>query len=232
MKKSILSLVAAVSISALLTACGGSSDSSAAQGAAPGEEQAEAPLKVKPKNTNIGGKWGKAFDFEDREYTLTIDNSYSTTKAVIKVSLTRNANTPEVDFAQMAGSHENSNKYVADMEAEFFDENGESLFTAKVGLSNYTDIDKLLNLCEGDEATVTFSAYEEEDVIRKARTFRITSTMELNSRYGGGDTDLTDLDAEVQSATEAIGAAADMMNAMGSAMGAAADAANAARQLK
>lgn len=228
MKKSILSLVAAVSISALLTACGGSSDSSVAQGAAPGEEQAEAPLKVKPKNTNIGGKWGKAFDFEDREYTLTIDNSYSSTKAVIKVSLTRNANTPEVDFTQMAGSHENSNKYVADMEAEFFDENGESLFTAKVGLSNYTDIDKLLNLCEGDEATVTFSAFEEEDVIRKARTFRITSTMELNSRYGGD----TDLDAEVQSATEAIGAAADMMNAMGSAMGAAADAANAARQLK
>lgn len=231
MKKSFLSLVAAVSISALLTACGGSSDSSAAQGAAPGEGQAEAPLKVKPKNTNIGGKWGKAFDFEDREYTLTIDNDYST-EAVIKVSITRNANTPEVDFTQLAGSHENSNKYVADMEAEFFDENGESLFTARVGLSHYSDIDKLLNLCEGDEATVTFSAFEEEDVIRKARTFRITSTMELNSRYGGGDTDLTDLDAEVQSATEAIGAAADMMNAMGSAMGAAADAANAARQLK
>lgn len=224
MKKSILSLVAAVSISALLTACGGSSSNTKAE--------PEKPIKVTPKDTIIGGKWGKAFDLENKEYTLTIDDSYST-KAVIKVSLTRNANTPEVDLAQMAGSHETTNKYVADLEVEFFDENGESLFTATT--YGYSEVDKLLSLCEGDQATVTFNAYEERSVIRKARTFRITSTMETNSSYGGGNNDIADaddIDQQIEEMNDAVGAATNMMNAVGAAMGAAADAANAARQLR
>lgn len=214
--------MAAIGFCAMVTACGGSSDSS---GESSSTESADQTLKVKPETTNVGGKWGKAFDFEDKEYSLKVEEGWSDPEVNLKIAFTRNSNTPEVDFTQMAGSHETTNKYVADMEAEFFDEEGESLFTARVGLGNYDGINKLLNLCEGDKTTVTFSTYEPLETIQRARTFRVTSTMEPNSKYSGGT------DPTIQDVDETMDAAANALNAVGTMMGAAADAANAASEL-
>lgn len=213
--------MAAIGFCAMVTACGGSSDSS---GESSSTESADQTLKVKPETTNVGGKWGKAFDFEDKEYSLKVEEGWGGDhKVAVKIAFTRNSNTPDVNFTQMAGSHETTNKYVADMEAEFFDEEGESLFTASVDSSD--DINKLLNLCEGDKTTVTFSNYVPLETIQRARTFRITSTMELNSEYGGGT------DPTIQDVDETMDAAANALNAVGTMMGAAADAANAASEL-
>lgn len=224
MKKSLFTIMAAIGFCTLVTACGGSSSSSESSSDESAQEEVQS-FKVKPETTNVGGKWGKAFDFEDKEYTLNVEEGWSDPQVSMKVSVTRNANTPDVDFAQLAGSHEASNKYVADLEAEFFDEDGESLFTANVRLGNYTGIDKILTLCEGDKTTVTFSSYESLETIQRARTFRITSTMELNSNYGGGT------DPTVQDVNDAMDAASNTLKAVGSMMGAAADAAEAASEL-
>lgn len=215
--------MAAIGFCALVTACGGSSDSSGESSSNESTEAADEALKVKPETTNIGGKWGKAFDFEDKKYSLKVEESWSGHRVTLKIAFTRNSNTPDVDFTQMAGSHETTNKYVADMEAEFFDEEGESLFTASV--YSYDDINKLLNLCEGDKTTVAFSTSETLETIQRARTFRITSTMEPNSQYGGGT------DPTIQDVDETMDAAANALNAVGTMMGAAADAANAASEL-
>ena len=226
MKKSLFTIMAAIGFCAMVTACGGSSDSSGESSSNETTESADQTLKVKPETTNVGGKWGKAFDFEDKEYYLKVEEGWGGDhKVAVKIAFTRNSNTPDVNFTQMAGSHEATNKYVADMEAEFFDEEGESLFTANVRLCNYDDINKLLNLCEGDKTTVTFSTYGPLETIQRARTFRITSTMELNSEYGGGT------DPTIQDVDETMDAAANALNAVGTMMGAAADAANAASEL-
>ena len=113
-------------------------------------------------------------------------------------------------------------KYVGDIEAEFLDDNDDVLFTARVTLGNYDDIDKLLTLEEGDKTNVTFSTLEGERTVLKAKKFRLTSKLEKNSRAGKPGSELDELDEQMN----ALGKAADAFGAMAGAAVKAADAAN------
>ncbi len=92
----------------------------------------------------------------------------------------------------------------------------------RVGLSNYTDIDKLLTLEEGDRTTVTFSSYESKATVNSAKTFRLTSTLENNHRAGkaGSETD------ELHEAVQSLGEVTDAFGAMFDAASKTIDAAN------
>ncbi|MDY5119767.1 MAG: hypothetical protein SPE65_07290, partial [Muribaculaceae bacterium] len=177
-------MLSALCCTALLTACGGSSSSNSSEEST--EETAnDGTLKVTPETASIGGKFGKAFDIDDRDYTLKIEDGWGgDKKAKMSITVTRNDVKPSVNFDEIAGSYDAGKKYVGDIEAEFLDENEDVLFTARVRLGNYTDIDKLLTLEEGDKTTITVSTYEEEDVIMKAKKFRLTSKLENNSHAG------------------------------------------------
>ena len=223
-KKTFNIMLSALCCTALLTACGGSSSSNSS------EESTEATandgtLKVTPETASIGGKFGKAFDIDDKEYTLKIEDGWGgDKKAKMSITVTRNDVKPSVNFDEIAGSYDAGKKYVGDIEAEFLDENEDVLFTARVSLGNYTDIDKLLTLEEGDKTTITVSTYEEEDVIMKAKKFRLTSKLENNSHAGKPGSVTDDLEEQM----DALGKAADAVGAM---VGAAAKAAEAADEI-
>ena len=223
-KKTFNIMLSALCCTALLTACGGSSSSNSSEEST--EETAnDGTLKVTPETASIGGKFGKAFDIDDREYTLKIEDGWGgDKKAKMSITVTRNDVKPSVNFDEIAGSYDAGKKYVGDIEAEFLDENEDVLFTARVSLDNYTDIDKLLTLEEGDKTTITVSTYEEEDVIMKAKKFRLTSKLENNSHAGKPGSVTDDLEEQM----DAHGKAADAVGAM---VGAAAKAAEAADEI-
>ena len=223
-KKTFNIMLSALCCTALLTACGGSSSSNSSEEST--EETAnDGTLKVTPETASIGGKFGKAFDIDDRDYTLKIEDGWGGDKeAKMSITVTRNDVKPSVNFDEIAGSYDAGKKYVGDIEAEFLDENEDVLFTARVSLGNYTDIDKLLTLEEGDKTTITVSTYEEEDVIMKAKKFRLTSKPENNSHAGKPGSVTDDLEEQM----DALGKAADAVGAM---VGAAAKAAEAADEI-
>ena len=223
-KKTFNIMLSALCCTALLTACGGSSSSNSSEEST--EETAnDGTLKVTPETASIGGKFGKAFDIDDKEYTLKIEDGWGgDKKAKMSITVTRNDVKPSVNFDEIAGSYDAGKKYVGDIEAEFLDENEDVLFTARVSLGNYTDIDKLLTLEEGDKTTITVSTYEEEDVIMKAKKFRLTSKLENNSHAGKPGSVTDDLEEQM----DALGKAADAVGAM---VGAAAKAAEAADEI-
>ena len=223
-KKTFNIMLSALCCTALLTACGGSSSSNSSEEST--EETAnDGTLKVTPETASIGGKFGKAFDIDDRDYTLKIEDGWGGDKeAKMSITVTRNDVKPSVNFDEIAGSYDAGKKYVGDIEAEFLDENEDVLFTARVSLGNYTDIDKLLTLEEGDKTTITVSTYEEEDVIMKAKKFRLTSKLENNSHAGKPGSVTDDLEEQM----DALGKAADAVGAM---VGAAAKAAEAADEI-
>lgn len=223
-KKTFNIMLSALCCTALLTACGGSSSSNSSEEST--EETAnDGTLKVTPETASIGGKFGKAFDIDDRDYTLKIEDGWGgDKKAKMSITVTRNDVKPSVNFDEIAGSYDAGKKYVGDIEAEFLDENEDVLFTARVRLGNYTDIDKLLTLEEGDKTTITVSTYEEEDVIMKAKKFRLTSKLENNSHAGKPGSVTDDLEEQM----DALGKAADAVGAM---VGAAAKAAEAADEI-
>lgn len=221
LKKTFNIMLSALCCTALLTACGGSSSESS--GESTEKTTDDGTLKVRPESTNIGGKFGKAFNFDDKEYTIKMEDSYVGDKAVkMSITMTRNDVKPSVNFNEISGSHNAGKKYVGDIEAEFLDENDDVLFTARVTLRNYDDIDKLLTLEEGDKTNVTFSTYEKESTVLKAKKFRLTSKLENNSRTGKPGSELDELGEQM----EALGKAADAVGAMAGAAVKAADAAN------
>lgn len=222
LKKTFNIMLSALCCTALLTACGGSS-SSESSGESTEKTTDDGTLKVRPESTNIGGKFGKAFNFDDKLYTVKMEDSYVSDKAVtMSITMTRNDVKPSVNFNEISGSHDAGKKYVGDIEAEFLDENDDVLFTARVTLRNYDDIDKLLTLEEGDKTNVTFSTYEKESTVLKAKKFRLTSKLENNSRAGKPGSELDELGEQM----EALGKAADAVGAMAGAAVKAADAAN------
>ena len=223
-KKPFNIMLSALCCTALLASCGGNSSSNSSSEST--EETAnDGTLKVTPEKPNIGGEFGKAFDIDDREYTLKIEDGWGgDKKAKMSITVTRNDVKPSVNFDEIAGSYDAGKKYVGDIEAEFLDENEDVLFTARVRLGNYTDIDKLLTLEEGDKTTITVSTYEEEDVIMKAKKFRLTSKLENNSHAGKPGSVTDDLEEQM----DALGKAADAVGAM---VGAAAKAAEAADEI-
>lgn len=231
MKKSLFTIMTALGICVMMTACGGSSDNSSDSSS---EQQEAGVVKIKPETTVIGGQWGKAFDIEDKEYTVKLDFGDYINELEVNINVTRNGNTTDVDFAQLAASEGQKNKYVADLTLEAFDENGESVFTADIASD---DITKVLSLCQGDKATIqaSYLFYDDEnDAIKNARSFRLTSVLKPNEKFGNiGDAieDLAD-DVDVERAAATLDAATDIINAAGAAMGAAATAANAARKIK
>ena len=217
-KKTFYAVLCAMCCATVMTSCGGGSSSSESSET---EKTEEDVIKVSPESTTVGGKWGKAFDFEDKAYTLKVEDSCfeSEYKVSLTITFTRNANTPEVDFAEITGANDDpSKKYHAEMEAEFLDENDEPLFTANVRTGNYTAIDKLLALSEGDKTSATFSSYEPMETIKKAKKFRITSTVEANSKAVNGSSDSNDdLDKaadDLEKASKAVGDAAKAAGAI------------------
>ena len=231
MKKSLFTIMTALGICVMMTACGGSSDNSSDSSS---EQQEAGVVKIKPETTVIGGQWGKAFDIEDKEYTVKLDFGDYINELEVNINVTRNGNTTDVDFAQLAASEGQKNKYVADLTLEAFDENGESVFTADIASD---DITKVLSLCQGDKATIQASYLfhdDENDAVKNARSFRLTSVMRPNEEYGNIGDAIEDLanDVDVEQAAATLDAATDIINAAGAAMGAAATAANAARKIK
>ena len=224
LKKTFTIMLSALCCTALLTACGGNSNSSSESTEETTEATADdGALKVRPESTNIGGKFGKAFNFDDKEYTIKMEDGWGGKKDVkMSITMTRNDVKPSVDFDDISGSHDAGKKYVGDIEAEFLDENDDVLFTARVTLGNYDDIDKLLTLEEGDKTNVTFSTFEGESTVLKAKKFRLTSKLEKNSRAGKPGSELDELDEQM----DALGKAADAFGAMAGAAVKAADAAN------
>ena len=231
MKKSLFTIMTALGICAMMTACGGSSDNSSDSAS---EQQEAGVVKIKPETSVIGGQWGKAFDIEDKEYTVKLDYGDYINELEVNINVTRNGNTTDVDFAQLAASEGQKNKYVAELTLEAFDENGESVFTADFASD---DITKVLSLCQGDKATIKASYLfhdDENDAVKNARSFRLTSVMRPNEEYGNIGDAIEDLanDVDVEQAAATLDAATDIINAAGAAMGAAATAANAARKIK
>lgn len=224
LKKTFTIMLSALCCTALLTACGGNSNSSSESTEETTEATADdGALKVRPESTNIGGKFGKAFNFDDKEYTIKMDDGWRGDKKVkMSITLTRNDVKPSVDFNDIAGSYDAGKKYVGDIEAEFLDDNDDVLFTARVTLGNYDDIDKLLTLEEGDKTNVTFSTFEKESIVLKAKKFRLTSKLEKNSRAGKPGSGMDELEEQMN----ALGKAADAVGAMAGAAAKAADAAN------
>ena len=215
-KKTFYAVLCAMCCATVMTSCGGGSSSSESSET---EKTEEDVIKVSPESTTVGGKWGKAFDFEDKAYTLKVEEGWGSDMEVsLVITFTRNGNTPEVSFNEIAGSYDAGRKYVGDMEAEFLDENDEPLFTANVRTGNYTAIDKLLALSEGDKTSATFSSYEPMETIKKAKKFRITSTVEANSKAVNGSSDSNDdLDKaadDLEKASKAVGDAAKAAGAI------------------
>lgn len=209
-KKSIRMLLCALCCTTLLVSCGGSKSDS---GKDSSEAQKETTIKVRPESTSIGGKFGKAFSFEDKEYALKLEDAYMNDHRVkLSVTMTRNNVKPSVDLNEIAGSHDAGKKYVGDMQAEFLDENDDVVFTARVSFGNYTDIDKLLTLEEEDKANVTFSALASKAEVNSAKKFRLTSTLENNRRAGKAGSEMDELNEAMQSlgeVTDAFGAMFD-----------------------
>ena len=216
-------MLSALCCTALLTACGGSSSSESNSESTETEAIDDGTLKVSPESTKIGGKFGKAFNFDDKQYTIKIEDGWRGDKKVkMSIAMTRNDSKPSVNFDDIAGSHDAGKKYVGDIEAEFLDENDDVIFTASARLGNYDDIDKLLTLEDGDKTTITFSSYEKESVVLKAKRFRLTSKLENNSRAGKPGSELDELGEQMES----LGKAAEAVGAMAGAAAKAADAAN------
>ena len=223
LKKTFTIMLSALCCTALLTACGGNSSSSSDSKENTEATADDGALKVRPESTNIGGKFGKAFNFDDKEYTIKMEDGWGGDKKVkMSITMTRNDVKPSVNFNDIAGSHDAGKKYVGDIEAEFLDDNDDVLFTARVTLGNYDDIDKLLTLEDGDKTNVPFSTYEKESAVLKAKKFRLTSKLEKNSRAGEPGSELDELDEQM----DALGKAADAFGAMAGAAVKAADAAN------
>ena len=73
-KKPFNIMLCALCCTALLASCGGNSGSNSSSEST--EEAAEkGSITVSPENTSIGGKFGKAFDIEDRDYTVNYETS-------------------------------------------------------------------------------------------------------------------------------------------------------------
>lgn len=233
-KKPFNIMLSALCCTALLASCGGNSGSNSSSEST--EETAEkGSITVSPENTSIGGKFGKAFDIEDRDYTVNYEKSVIGDDKEIKMSVTftRNDALPSVNFDEIAGSSDAGKKYLGKIEAEFLDENENVLFTADASAS---DIDKLLSLEVGDKSTITFTGYAKDDVVMKVKVFRLTSTLENSKRIENPVTATDDLEAvddlegladlEGLDDLEALGKAAEAVGAMAGAAAKAADAAN------
>ena len=220
LKKTFNIMLSALCCTALLTACGGSSSSESNSESTETEAIDDGTIKVSPESTKIGGKFGKAFNFDDKQYTIKIEDGWGGDKKVkMSITMTRNDSKPSVNFDEIAGSHDAGKKYVGDIVAEFLDENDDVIFTAE---ANYSDIDKLLTLEDGDKTTITFSTYEKESVVLKAKRFRLTSKLENNRRAGKPGSELDELGEQI----ETLGKAAEAVGAMAGAAAKAADAAN------
>lgn len=220
LKKTFNIMLSALCCTALLTACGGSSSSESNSESTETEAIDDGTIKVSPESTKIGGKFGKAFNFDDKQYTIKIEDGWGGDKKVkMSITMTRNDSKPSVNFDEIAGSHDAGKKYVGDIVAEFLDENDDVIFTAE---ANYSDIDKLLTLEDGDKTNITFSTYKKESVVLKAKRFRLTSKLENNRRAGKPGSELDELGEQMES----LGKAAEAVGAMAGAAAKAADAAN------
>ena len=213
-KKTFYAVLCAMCCATVMTSCGGGSSSSESSET---EKTEEDVIKVSPESTTVGGKWGKAFDFEDKAYTLKVEDSCfeSEYKVSLTITFTRNANTPEVDFAEITGANDDpSKKYHAEMEAEFLDENDEPLFTAPIDCY----VDKLLALGEGDKTSVVFSTLQPLETIQKAKKFRITSILGPNNNNGFGfsnsNADIDKAADDLEKASKAVGDAAKAAGAI------------------
>ena len=212
-KKTFYAVLCAMCCATVMTSCGGGSSSSESSET---EKTEEDVIKVSPESTTVGGKWGKAFDFEDKAYTLKVEESYIDSKKSVSlvITFTRNANTPEVNLDEIAGSQDPSKKYAGKLEAEFLDENDELLFTAP--LDDY--IDKLLALSEGDKTSASFSNFKPMETIKKAKKFRITSIVEANNNNGFGfsnsNADIDKAADDLEKASKAVGDAAKAAGAI------------------
>ncbi len=223
-KKPFNIMLSALCCTALLASCGGNSGSNSSSEST--EETAEkGSITVSPENTSIGGKFGKAFSFEDKEYTLKLEDSYTNDYQVnLNITMTRNSVKPSVNLNDIAGSHNAGKKYVGDLEAEFLDENDDVVFTSRVGVSHYSDIDKLLTLEEGDKTTVTFTSHQSKAEVNSVKKFRVTSTLENNSRAKKSGSDMDEIDDALQTLD-------DVSDALGAMFGATSKAIDAANKL-
>lgn len=214
-------MLCALCCTTMLVACGSKSDSNKESNEAP----KEAVIKVSPESTTIGGKFGKAFSFADKEYTLKLEDSYTNDYQVnLNITMTRNSVKPSVNLNDIAGSHGAGKKYVGDLEAEFLDENDDVVFTSRVGVSHYSDIDKLLTLEEGDKTTVTFTSHQSKAEVNSVKKFRVTSTLENNSRAKKSGSDMDEIDDALQTLD-------DVSDALGAMFGATSKAIDAANKL-
>ncbi len=213
LKQSINLLICALFSTALFTSCGGGESTSSTST----EETEDAPLKIKPESTKIGGKFGKLYSFEDKEYTIKTESAFSGEyEMTLNITLTRNGEKPSFNLDEVSDDS-SEKKYTADIEIEFLDKDGETLFS-----TDASDISKLLSLEEDDKASITFFTYKTMAEIEAVKYFRLTSTLKENSNAGKSS------DEEIDEELEAIGEAA---NAMGALFGAASEAAKAAEKL-
>lgn len=213
LKQSINLLICALFSTALFTSCGGGESTSSTST----EETEDAPLKIKPESTKIGGKFGKLYSFEDKEYTIKTESAFSGEyEMTLNITLTRNGEKPSFNLDEVSDDS-SKKKYTADIEIEFLDKDGETLFS-----TDASDISKLLSLEEDDKASITFFTYKTMAEIEEVKYFRLTSILKENSNAGKSS------DEEIDEELEAVGEAA---NAMGALFGAASEAAKAAEKL-
>lgn len=217
LKQSINLLICALFSTALFTSCGGGESTSSTST----EETEDAPLKIKPESTKIGGKFGKLYSFEDKEYTIKTESAFSGKyEMTLNITLTRNGEKPSFNLDEVSDDS-SKKKYTADIEIEFLDKDGETLFS-----TDASDISKLLSLEEDDKASITFFTYKTMAEIEEVKYFRLTSILKENSNAGKSSDE--EIDEEIDEELEAIGEAA---NAMGALFGAASEAAKAAEKL-
>lgn len=158
-----------LSLALLLTACGGSSDSSS-------KENKDAKDTALTAETTISGPLGKAYSVVEKNYKP--QGQYTIKQLNVEIELTDPANLPESVKNQTVGTSddEGDSKYqmLADFTLELLDADG-GVVESKTASEG---VDRLLRLTEkGDKATVSFYL---PDNLSNIKSFRIVSDLYPN----------------------------------------------------
>lgn len=164
-------------IALIITACGGSSESSADK-----EQREKQPIT--PETTTISGTLGKAYTVVDKKYKPQGETLFK--KLNVEIELTDPSKLPDLFLTQKVGTEENEGDadypILANFIIEFLDEEGDVIKTDENG----DGIDRLIRLTEqGDKATISFYL---PDNLSDVKFFRIISDFYPNKTKAEGST--------------------------------------------
>lgn len=189
--KKIFSLTLVVAMAFAVMSCGG--DETPAPQPQP-KVYTPIEVKVKPSTTDVSGDLRGCFEVVDREYKIKGDE-YSWSSKQISVKLKRTSKNLPSDFETYDltafSTYYTDRSYIqVGFGAEFYDADGDIVckVDAKRPYSSEEPI-VAIKLGEGEDASITFSIYEDDDVVAKIASFKVTSMYLLNKNDGTSNSD-------------------------------------------